>query len=148
VPKYHWQARTARGQEMSGDLEARSKEDAMSRLRSQSFTVTSIEEKRTRGEPEDPDRLMPHNSPLAPPSGERVAPTEGRGRVRGEPRRFLAVVVALLFLGAAVAVFKIAVLFSVILGAIGVLFLLMAIFTRRLYEIVETAEKRRKSHRM
>jgi len=112
----------------------------MSRLRGQSLTVQSLDEKSHRGEPDDPDKVLRRSSPVASPSGE--------GAGAPKPRRLFAIVIAVLLLAAAVALFKLVILLSLILGALGVFFLLIAIFATRIYEAVSVTERRRKSHRM
>jgi len=72
VPLFQWKGRTRDGHQIEGKLDARSKEDVLSRLRAQGLTVTSVDEGRDSGEPPDPDP-----SPQMPEG--RPKPTRLRG---------------------------------------------------------------------
>ena len=65
---FSWKGRLPSGQEITGELEARSKETVIEKLREQRIVVSSITERRTGGEPADPDRV----SGRAPASRSRT----------------------------------------------------------------------------
>ena len=56
MTKFRWSGRTNSGQAVSGQVEAHSKEEVLSRLRAQHLAVTEVVESREGGEPADPDR--------------------------------------------------------------------------------------------
>jgi len=45
MPKFHWSGRTAKGQEISGEMEAAVKDEVVRALQAQKITVSSITEK-------------------------------------------------------------------------------------------------------
>jgi hypothetical protein len=65
VPVFQWKGRTRDGHEISGKINARSKEDLTSRLRAQGITLTSAGESASSSEPPDPDRIVAQVTPVS-----------------------------------------------------------------------------------
>lgn len=60
MPTFRWKGRGPDGHAIQGELEARNKEEVLTRLRSTRIVISEIEERRSGGEPEDPDRVFSH----------------------------------------------------------------------------------------
>ena len=65
MPKFSWIGRTGRGQTVSGNMDACSKDEVVARLSATQIVVPNVTEIGTRGEPEDPDRLVRSTRPAA-----------------------------------------------------------------------------------
>src|SRR6185436_9468765 len=78
MPTISWIGRTLQGQQVSGDLDAPSKEEAMKRLAQREIVVMSLDERATRGgEPADPDRAMARPAPQGSSTKEKPRPLRG-----------------------------------------------------------------------
>jgi len=90
MPTFSWTGRTLQGQQISGDLDAASKEEAMSLLAKREIAVRTIDQRASRGEHADPDRAIAHAAP--------------RETSKEKPRPFRAVVFALVLVAAALGI--------------------------------------------
>jgi hypothetical protein len=104
MPRFHWTGRTADGKTVEGQTDADSKEEVISRLRSQRIQVTKLSS--TDGEEAlDPSLAAP--APADPRfSYRKAAPASlvdrmARERATQQPHRFRALLIALTFLAAA-----------------------------------------------
>ena len=78
MPTFRWIGRTLQGQQVSGDLDAPSKEEAAKRLAQREIVVMSLDERATRGgEPADPDRAMARPAPQGTSTKEKPRPLRG-----------------------------------------------------------------------
>jgi hypothetical protein len=75
MPTFRWKGRGPDGHAIQGELEARNKEEVLTRLRATRIMVSEIEERGSGGEPEDPDRVLPRGP--APIQDKRPRPLRG-----------------------------------------------------------------------
>lgn len=104
MPRFRWKGRSAGGSEVEGETDGASKEDVISRLRSQRIMVTTL----SAADGEDP--MDPALAAPAPSDPDPAVPAEGladrmaRERATQPPRRLRGLFIAAAFIGAAFVV--------------------------------------------